>query len=151
MLGVMSLMEIILSKPKKFQSIIFYYNFFSRVLFVIFSFVGTHQGNSLARPFLALTFFHVLCCYLEGFLFFFFTNDTHIFDLAQVISLAFDHFAFQLVFVGVVYLTLQMFHLSSVFIYFLGLSSLLNFVALLMKLGSLVSLLVLPPFFCRRL
>jgi hypothetical protein len=64
--------------------------------------MGTHQGDLFIRLFFALVQFHVLhyssgvpCYFLLSL-----ANDTHILDLAHVVSLAFDHFASKLVFMG---------------------------------------------------
>ncbi len=81
----------------------FSYHFSFRVLFVILSSMGTCHGNSLARPRFALSHFHTLCYSSRVFplcLFPSLANDIHILNLAHVISLAFDHFASQLVSMG---------------------------------------------------
>jgi hypothetical protein len=48
------------------------------------------------RPFFAFAHFHALHCFSTVFFscfFFSLANDTHIVDLAQVVSFVFDHFA----------------------------------------------------------
>jgi hypothetical protein len=67
----------------------------SKALFVIFSYVSTHQDNPLARPFFALAHFYTLHFSLKFFpscIFPYLVDDTHILDLTHVVSLAFDHF-----------------------------------------------------------
>jgi hypothetical protein len=72
-------------------------------LFIILSFMGTHQGDLLRRPLFALVYFCALCCFSEVFPSCFFlslANDTHILNPTHVISFVFYHFIFQFVFVG---------------------------------------------------
>jgi hypothetical protein len=62
--------------------------------------MGTCLGDSLVRPFFALTHFHVLRYSLKVFHLCFFpsmANNTHILNLTHVITLTFDHFASHLV------------------------------------------------------
>jgi hypothetical protein len=73
----------------------FNHHFSSRVLSIILYFVGTRQGNLLAKPLFALVHFRVLHYFLGVFLLchiFSLTNDTHILGPAHLVSLAFDHY-----------------------------------------------------------
>jgi hypothetical protein len=74
-------------------------------LFIILSFMGTRQGDPFARPFFtfvhsrALQTFYVvfpLCFFLS------LANDTHIFGHASFVPFSFNHFASQLIVMGLV-------------------------------------------------
>jgi hypothetical protein len=76
--------------------------------FLIIHFLeGMHQGDLLIGTLFVLTPFHVLqfSMMIVNFCKFFtsFANDTHIISLAFIVHFAFDHFVFQLVFVGFVF------------------------------------------------
>jgi hypothetical protein len=147
MLGVMSLMEIILSKPKKFQSTIFYYNIFSRVLFVIFFLLAPTRATHLQDLF-CHNFFSCFVLLFRGFPFFFPLCQWHPYlQFCLGYFPCFWSFCFLVSFCGGCLFNPTNVSLGLCFIYLLGLSSLLNFIALLMTLGSLVSLLALLPFF----
>jgi hypothetical protein len=103
------------------------------VLSVILFLGGMHYGDPIIRPFIYINSFLSFTFFWGGFPFLFFlslANDTHIFSLAHVVFITFDHIASQLAFVGL------FIHVASAtprlyLTYFLGSSPLSNFYCLL--------------------